>query len=120
MREIKFRGKDIETGKWWYGNLTVGKSSHIGNWAFGSYWHAKVDSDTVGQYTGLKDKNGSEIYEGDIVKHKGFAIYTIEFECLKSWYYMRDKYDDEDSLYLDHKNIEIIGNIYDNSELLSK
>lgn len=129
-REILFRGKLLNGGKWSYGNLVV-KLSGVSiitpdDTPLGKY--GQVDQITVGQYTGLTDKNGKKIFEGDIIKTKkygrdmghsnmnGFDIFTVIYEPC--------------SFFLDNKNrrfvladdgfskFEIIGNIHDNPELL--
>ena len=127
MRTIKFRGKSCNTGEWFYGNLYVADS-------FGStYIHKSMDSflevysETIGQFTGLKDKNGKEIYEGDIVKWKADnRLYAVIFNW--GMFYASVEVCNQEiyggfplhALVGDEKGIEIVGNIYDNPELLKK
>ena len=124
MREIKFRGKEPKTGKWICGLLM--------NQEFGEHEHAgilghPIDPNTLGQYTGLKDKNDTEIYEGDITEIKlakrtsflgivewrqdrcAFQIKSIPGQGGVGWW---------DTRYA--HNAKIVGNIHDNPELLKE
>lgn len=125
MRTIKFRGKSKKTNDWVYGYLYVtnngeyeicqySKDSNIEN------INESVIPDTVGQFTGLLDKNGNEIYEGDIVKWDEFTgnrYGVISWLCFSFCvvYYRRTGTEVKYELSEDD---EVIGNIHDNPELL--
>lgn len=133
MRETIFRGKRVDNGEWVYGDLIhepFGYCIQYLEEKEGVYRRckAKVIPETVGQYTGLQDKNGKQIFEWDIVvckqeiesthidyhiesgfvemKHGAFGLHRTQgyYRPFKDW--------------LENYEYEIIGNIHDNPELL--
>ena len=129
MREILFRGKRIDGGGWVEGDLARRKSRFAPQLnttygisdAFGVF--CAVDPETVGQYTGLTDKNGKRIFEGDICNCRKFEcvgkIEWCEYDASFDFYVLcgGGVYDSE-NLYDYADELEIIGNCYDNPELL--
>lgn len=115
MREFLFRGKQIDGGEWIYGGIYHQEENEIkdedtyiiGGSIYDIGCAYPVDPETVGQYTGLTDRNGKKIFEGDIMRNAGNIVqfcedgFCINGDCsLGLW-----------------KKTEIIGNIYDNPEL---
>ena len=135
MREIKFKAKRIDNDNWVYGDLVHDIAEHNApricidrEYSTGTTFVAnapRVNYKTIGQYTGLTDKNGKEIYEGDILKihipiipntkpFYGFVGYGRANFCLFDKYGMqRAKLDT-----ISKEEMEVIGNIYDNKELI--
>lgn len=136
MREITFRGKTIDNGDWLYGDLwhkpyggsNIAIVSLIDD--SGTMGGRNVIPETVGQYTGLTDRNGNKIFEGDIVESKFTKkLYLV---CFGEYTYT-DEYGEESGAYGWYNEEEggyltafsqpdcwatIVGNIHDNPELL--
>ncbi|EAC5047738.1 TPA_asm: hypothetical protein GYX36_13250 [Listeria monocytogenes] len=129
MREIEFRGKRIDNREWIYGNLMQFEDSATFIFADErkgastlTYAHFiinnmhAIDEKTIGQYTGLKDKNGKKIFEGDIGWDEHNECYgVVKFEEGKFLYVWENIAED---LWEVADGIEICGNIHENPELL--
>lgn len=132
-------GKDIENDNpWRYGSLITypsGCTSIIEFDKLGNELNHDVDPDTVGQFTGLKDKNGKEIYEGDLIKAPSGRIYAVIFSTWKheekreflkvidiyehtGWCISLDGVNPCELLDSEVCQGSIIGSVYDNPELL--
>ena len=147
MREIKFRGKNLNTKEWVYGDLLQWNDGETAIGVHGQFiddgYHFNenydktpyVDETTVGQYTGLKDKNGKEIYEGDLIKAPSGRIYAVIFSTWKheekreflkiidlyehtGWCISLDGVNPCELLDFEVCQGSVIGNVYDNLELL--
>lgn len=136
MRQIKFRGKRVDNREWGYGGYyqaSTGENRIITvDETTGTITDWNVQPDTVGQFTGLLDKNGKEIYEGDIITLKGNYPRVVLWDKM-SWALMPTEYFHDETFWimnLQHPGLdwweefadefEVIGNIHDNPELLSE
>lgn len=138
MRTIKFRSKDIGSNEWVYGHYTEGCWIDPTNEKVTKRYiiHGEdgflhdIDPETLGEFTGIVDNNGKEIYEGDIVRHPYidpiFRALVEAGDGVTSEVVFHDgafviKYDEDDFIYLDgftrHGHVEVVGNIYDNKEV---
>ncbi len=139
MREIKFRGKRVVNGEWVYGYYKYSKILHehiiVSDDDCVSY---TTDPETVGQYTGLEDRDGDEIFEGDVVwiEHEiteTQSLGSIENKDLSVWEEVVETFEVEDVVVFANGSfnvqewvvgtfmpyeIEVIGNIHDRPELM--
>lgn len=146
MREIKFRGKRTDNSKHERKEFVYGSYLYINNYEYD--WNGNrsnnkkeahfiigeddrniiVDKETVGQYTGLKDKNETEIYEDDIVEIDNEIIAQVIWEEDYASFYLytneensiNDFETGEKPIYDYIENLEVIGNIHDNPELFKE
>ena len=112
MREILFRGKRIDNGEWAFGFYVETERYNNLHWIWDGKEYVAVDPSTVGQYTGLTDKNGKKIFEGDILEFRRGRTHTVKFEdgaYIFTGTAIPVRYADK---------FKVIGNIHDNPELL--
>jgi uncharacterized phage protein (TIGR01671 family) len=128
-REIKFRGKRIDNGEWVYGDLLqpteICDIYEIANCESIDGTRYEVIPETIGQYTGLHDENGKEIYEGDIIAIDYLTCIVtgvIKYSTEYSMYILinTNSIADENEPLGDYTNkkLEVIGNVTDSPELL--
>lgn len=136
LRTIKFRGFNKKRGIWLYGNYILNRGAHFiapQEFADGKTWEDyEVEEESIGQFTGLHDKNGKEIYEGDIINVFTYNIFKsgTRRKLVVRWTQTEYVAFDESQVHTggwmlwqihnEDKDIEVIGNIHDNPDLIEK
>lgn len=132
MREIIFRGKQVDNGEWISGDLRHWQNGKVGIHNDALRCTMVVDPETIGQYTGLKDTNGRRIFEGDIIRwdtevacvHFGVHSTTCDYRKASIGFFLEWKGDCmfrlDLAFWANERKIEVIGNKHDNPELLRR
>ncbi len=124
MREILFRGKSKKDGKWLEGMLTKDQKGHFRIQYDPSCFSVIVIPETIGQFTGIYDKNGNKIFEEDIAKSEKGSIDEVSYDSITFNLLVAQALSPEGTCvnFFGKNNplieIEVIGNIHDNPELL--
>lgn len=132
-REIIFRGKSSDNDEWVQGYLHkkrnfIGenyyidclKYGHIGKYNTIECVTEMVEPETIGQYTGFNDKNGTKIFEGDIVKSKTGTIILVKYTNTGFYPYRNQSGFTKVTNWKNVLEGEVVGNIHDNKELLDE
>ena len=139
MREILYKAKRMDNGEWvegffcyqklyCYDNRITPRPIIIGELSNTGIVKFEIDESTVCQYTGLTDKNGQKIWENDIVRHEDLSNgrYIARKQPMKNslikWNHIDAKFERDGGrdLYKSESRLEVIGNIFDNAELLER
>ena len=133
MREILFKAKRMDNGEWIEGYLVIGRHE-IDNtkeyaiipvdvifWEYGVSDMIQVIPETICQYTGLTDKNGNKIWENDVVKDKDICLLgSVEYDEEHGMYVINEVNDGYQNFQEFWSCTEVIGNIFENPELVER